>query len=71
MVLGDAKVMSDLGPVFGENLTGSEVRYLMKYEWARFADDILWRRSKLGLTFSAKDRETLSVFMAPAADELA
>ncbi|MCX7309251.1 MAG: hypothetical protein NTZ72_15430 [Afipia sp.] len=43
----------------------------MKYEWARFADDILWRRSKLGLTFSAKDRETLSVFMARAADELA
>lgn len=70
-VLGDAKVMTDLGPVFGENLTGAEVRYLMKYEWARFADDILWRRSKLGLTFAAKDREALSVFMEHAKAELA
>ena len=70
-VLGDAKVMSDLGPVFGENLTGAEVRYLMKYEWARFADDILWRRSKLGLTFIAKDREELSAFMEQIVAELA
>lgn len=71
MVLGDAKIMADLGPVFGENLTGAEVRYLMKYEWARFADDILWRRSKLGLTFAAKDREALSAFMEHAEAELA
>lgn len=71
MVLGEAKVMSDLGPVFGENLTGAEVRYLMRYEWARFADDILWRRSKLGLTFTAKDREALSAFMEHAEAELA
>jgi glycerol-3-phosphate dehydrogenase len=68
-VLGDAKVMSDLGPVFGENLTGAEVHYLMANEWAQFADDILWRRSKFGLTFAAKDREALSAFMAQAVAE--
>jgi glycerol-3-phosphate dehydrogenase len=70
-VLGDAKVLTDLGPVFGENLTGAEVRYLMKHEWARFADDVLWRRSKLGLTFTAKDREALAAFMEHAEAELA
>lgn len=38
----------------------------MAKEWARFADDILWRRSKLGLTMSAPDREALEKFMAAA-----
>ena len=71
MVLGEAKAMADLGPVFGENLTGAEVRYLMTNEWARFADDILWRRSKLGLRFAARDREALTAFMSQAAAEFA
>src|SRR5205814_430941 len=48
-VLGDAKSRADLGPAFGPELTGAEVRYLMAKEWARFPDDILWRRSKLVL----------------------
>ena len=52
-VLGDAKSRADLGPAFGPELTGAEVRYLMTKEWARFPDDILWRRSKLGLTMPA------------------
>ena len=52
-ILGDAKARGDLGPAFGPELTGAEVRYLMTTEWARFPDDILWRRSKLGLTMPA------------------
>ena len=69
-VLGDAARMSDLGAVFGENLTAAEVLYLMSAEWARFADDILWRRSKLGLAMPLQDRDALSQFMAavPAQD---
>ena len=63
-ILGDAKEKSDLGPAFGTDLTGTEVRYLMTKEWARFPDDILWRRSKLGLTMSAAGREALAAFMA-------
>jgi glycerol-3-phosphate dehydrogenase len=43
------------------------VRYLMASEWARFADDILWRRSKLGLTIPRADRDALAAFMATAA----
>ena len=57
---------ADLGPGFGEDLTEAEVRYLMKVEWARFPDDILWRRSKLGLTMPPADREALAAFMANA-----
>jgi glycerol-3-phosphate dehydrogenase len=63
-VLGDAKTRADLGPAFGPELTGAEVRYLMAKEWARFADDILWRRSKLGLTIGPADRDVLAAFMA-------
>jgi glycerol-3-phosphate dehydrogenase len=70
-VLGDAKERGDLGPAFGPELTSAEVRYLMKNEWARFPDDILWRRTKLGLTMSPADREALAAFMASAAPALA
>ena len=65
-ILGDAKARSDLGPAFGPELTGVEVRYLMQKEWARFPDDVLWRRSKLGLTMPPSDRDALAAFMAAA-----
>jgi glycerol-3-phosphate dehydrogenase len=63
-VLGEAKDKADLGVSFGPDLTAAEVRYLMAKEWARFPDDILWRRSKLGLTIAPADRERLGAFMA-------
>ena len=63
-VLGAATSRVDLGPAFGPELTGAEVRYLMTKEWARFPADILWRRSKLGLTMPPADREALAAFMA-------
>ncbi|WP_038948426.1 glycerol-3-phosphate dehydrogenase C-terminal domain-containing protein, partial [Bradyrhizobium genomosp. III] len=63
-VLGDARSRDDLGPGFGPELTGAEVRYLMAREWARFPEDVLWRRSKLGLTMPAADRDALASFMA-------
>jgi glycerol-3-phosphate dehydrogenase len=66
-VLGDARERADLGPAFGEGLSGAEVRYLMAREWARFPDDILWRRTKLGLTMPAADREALAAFMTAQA----
>ncbi|MGX4769496.1 glycerol-3-phosphate dehydrogenase [Bradyrhizobium guangdongense] len=66
-VLGEAKTREELGSAFGPELTGAEVRYLMAREWARFPDDILWRRSKLGLTMPAADRDALAAFMADLA----
>ncbi len=65
-ILGEAKGRDDLGTRFGPELTAAEVRYLMTKEWARFPDDILWRRSKLGLTMPPEDRGALAAFMANA-----
>ncbi|WP_417580872.1 glycerol-3-phosphate dehydrogenase [Pelagibacterium sp.] len=48
-ILGAASSVEDMGPDFGFGLTGAEVHYLVEHEWARCAEDILWRRSKLGL----------------------
>jgi len=65
-ILGEAKSRAELGPAFGPELTAAEVRYLMTHEWARFPDDILWRRSKLGLSIPPRDRDALAAFMATA-----
>ncbi len=65
-VLKDASGIDDLGQRFGADLTAAEVRYLMEQEWARTADDVLWRRSKLGLRFSATQCGQLEDFMRAA-----
>jgi len=62
-VLGAARSREDLGQAFGPELTAAEVRYLMTKEWARFPEDVLWRRTKLGLTMAGADRDALAVFM--------
>ena len=54
------------GRAFGADLTGAEVRYLMEHEWAQTADDVLWRRSKLGLRFARDERARLRQFMVDA-----
>jgi glycerol-3-phosphate dehydrogenase len=56
--------MADLGQSFGASLTESEVRYLMANEWARTAEDIVWRRSKLGLRLSATEITALDEWIA-------
>ena len=38
-----------MGADFGHSLSEREISYLMEHEWAECADDILWRRSKLGI----------------------
>jgi glycerol-3-phosphate dehydrogenase len=63
-ILGEAKSLHELGEGFGADLTAAEVRYLMQREWALGAEDILWRRSKLGLKLSAAERANLDRFMA-------
>jgi glycerol-3-phosphate dehydrogenase len=55
--------MADLGQSFGATLTEREVRYLMANEWARTADDVVWRRSKLGLRLSAAEVAALDAWM--------
>jgi glycerol-3-phosphate dehydrogenase len=70
-ILGTAQSWSDLGTRFGAGLTEAEVRYLMQYEWAETADDILWRRTKLGLQASDDEKEALGRFMLTAAGSVA
>ena len=65
-VIGPAKSMDELGMCFGVDLTAAEVRYLMQHEWAETPDDVLWRRSKLGLRLSREEREALTRFMVGA-----
>ena len=62
-ILGDATSTADLGMHFGQNLYQKEVDYLCNHEWARTADDILWRRSKLGVHFSPGERDSLENYL--------
>jgi len=59
-LLGSARSMEDLGEAFGGGLYEAEVDYLVRNEWAATAEDILWRRSKLGLHVSQETVERLS-----------
>jgi len=67
-VLGSVVRREDIAPFFGP-LSAAEVRYLMKHEWARTADDVLWRRSKLGLVLTRVDKEALQRFMTASPAE--
>ncbi len=63
-ILGQARTPDDLGLHFGGGLYESEVRHLMQNEWARRADDVLWRRTKLGLRLSRAETEALDDWMS-------
>uniref|UniRef100_UPI003D72CCAF glycerol-3-phosphate dehydrogenase C-terminal domain-containing protein n=1 Tax=Azospirillum sp. TaxID=34012 RepID=UPI003D72CCAF len=66
VLLGSATRATDLGRRFGADLTEAEVRYLMAEEWAQTAEDVLWRRSKLGLRLAPAEVRELEDFMAAA-----
>lgn len=53
----------ECGRDFGHGLHEREVRHLLTREWARSADDVLWRRTKLGLRFSASEASALEQFI--------
>ena len=62
-VLGAVTNQNDLGRYFGADLYEAEVRYLMRAEFAETADDIVWRRSKLGLRLTQSDIAMLDRFV--------
>lgn len=62
-MLGDAKSEDDLGEDFGATLHAREVVWLMRHEFARRADDVLWRRSKLGLRLTDEQAARLDDWM--------
>ncbi|MEX0583211.1 MAG: glycerol-3-phosphate dehydrogenase [Sneathiella sp.] len=62
-LLEDATRETDLGRNFGAGLYEKEVRYLMAHEWAQCADDIIWRRSKLGIGMKSNQIADLEAWM--------
>ncbi|HVS26894.1 MAG TPA: glycerol-3-phosphate dehydrogenase [Burkholderiales bacterium] len=58
-VLSEAREESDLGLHFGAGLYQREVDYFIEREWAKNAEDILWRRTKAGLHFNRAGKEAL------------
>ena len=62
-MLGDAKTAADLGETFGATLTSREVQWLITHEFARTAEDAVWRRNKLGLRLSAAQIAVLDDWM--------
>jgi glycerol-3-phosphate dehydrogenase len=63
-VLENVSSAAGLGRLFGDTLTECEVRYLMAHEFARTAEDIIWRRSKLGLRLSVEEVKSLDDWIA-------
>ncbi|MBV9758154.1 MAG: glycerol-3-phosphate dehydrogenase [Alphaproteobacteria bacterium] len=62
-ILAGARRFEDLGRLFGADLTEAEVRYLVENEWAATAEDVVWRRSKLGLVLTSAQIAELDSYM--------
>ena len=62
-IFGDAKALDAVGPLFGGMLTAAEIRYLMRTEWAATPEDVLWRRSKLGIHLDREAQAAITQFM--------
>jgi len=65
-LLADIGRLEAMGQHFGAGLYECELRHLIKHEWARTADDVLWRRTKFGLRLSAEQTRQLTQWMATA-----
>ncbi|MGA7327471.1 MAG: glycerol-3-phosphate dehydrogenase [Rhodomicrobium sp.] len=61
-ILGEARYIADLGRDFGCGLSEAELDYLARDEWVQTADDVLWRRSKLGLHLSKAQAEAVAEY---------
>lgn len=62
-ILNDARTMEECGRHFGHGLTEREVNHLISREWARTVEDILWRRSKLGLRLTSQEADDLAAWI--------
>lgn len=60
-ILIGAMSVRDLGEDYGAGLFAKEVAYLVEHEWAETIEDILWRRTKLGLVLTDEQRMRIRV----------
>jgi glycerol-3-phosphate dehydrogenase len=58
-ILDGARAMGDLGPALGADLHAAEIRYLRTHEFARTAEDVVWRRTRLGLRMTPAEIEAV------------
>lgn len=63
-ICGNAENEADLGRHFGAGLYEAELRYLVAEEWAMTAEDVLWRRTKLGLRLTVEEAKVVEQFMS-------
>lgn len=63
-ILGEAVSIDQLGLSFGHGLFAKEVDYLCRFEWVTTSEDILWRRSKLGLVFAQNEIDRLDAYLS-------
>jgi glycerol-3-phosphate dehydrogenase len=71
MIVGDARSAEDLGRHFGGDLYEAEADYLVAHEWARTADDILWRRTKHRLHLTRDQQAAFAAWFETARAEAA
>ena len=64
--MGNAGSADDLGEGFGATITAAELRWLMDKEYARSAEDVVWRRSKLGLRLTGEEIKRIDDWMQSA-----
>lgn len=67
-LLAEANSVTALGRWFGADLYQAEVDFLVREEWARTADDVLWRRTKIGLRLSAHESDELDQYLRDRQD---
>jgi glycerol-3-phosphate dehydrogenase len=65
-IVKGARSQDELGRGFGAGLTEAELNYLADREWAMSAEDVVWRRSKLGLRLSKDEVAEIDAFMKTA-----
>jgi glycerol-3-phosphate dehydrogenase len=63
-ILGEARRMADLGRDFGHGFSEAELAWLVEREWAATAEDVLWRRSKLGLVMTPSEAQEIAAYLA-------
>jgi glycerol-3-phosphate dehydrogenase len=66
-IIGNARAIEQLGECLGADLYEAELHYLVKHEWAMTAEDVLWRRTKLGLRLGADERAAVERWIAERA----
>ena len=64
MIIGEAQSLKELGDYCGQHIYEAELRYLAEHEWALTEDDVLWRRTKLGLQVTDETAQNVASALA-------